>query len=117
MICEPCGRDVSARGMGRHLTSHGIRNRRYRDTRQETPLSPHPDADYSWMANAECKRTTGLDWGAGGRGDERCKDICRTCPVIGTCLDWAFAHQEAGTWGGMSEAERMQMRRQAKRAS
>ena len=39
--------------------------------------------------------------------ESRAKDICRTCPVKGPCLDYALNIKENhGIWGGLSEAER-----------
>lgn len=35
------------------------------------------------------------------------KAVCRECPVIVECLDWAMASwQTAGIWGGLSRNER-----------
>lgn len=43
---------------------------------------------------------------------EQAKAICRRCPVIRECLAWALEDgQEAGVWGGMSEAERRAFKR------
>lgn len=47
---------------------------------------------------------------------EQAKQICRSCPVISACLEWALdSGQEAGVWGGTSEDERRLMRRRAQR--
>ena len=44
------------------------------------------------------------------------KVVCRRCPVVASCLDWALdTAQEAGVWGGTSEDERRVLRRQAGR--
>ena len=50
------------------------------------------------------------------RKDERiqreriAKEICRTCPVVKSCLDYAVRIREAnGIWGGLNEAERKQI--------
>lgn len=33
--------------------------------------------------------------------------VCRTCPVIQQCRDWALdSRQDAGIWGGLDERER-----------
>jgi hypothetical protein len=43
------------------------------------------------------------------RGDStsEAKAICRTCPVIGECLDWAKkAPEKYGVWGGQSPKKR-----------
>lgn len=50
------------------------------------------------------------------RGEDirRAKRICRTCPVIVECLEYAVAHNERfGVWGGLSERERRRLRREA----
>jgi len=42
----------------------------------------------------------------------RAKEICRRCPVVSDCLDWALSnYQDAGVWGGTTEEERRLMRR------
>ncbi|WP_411136840.1 WhiB family transcriptional regulator [Streptomyces sp. C10] len=47
---------------------------------------------------------------------EEAKAVCRRCPVMGQCLQWALeSRQESGVWGGMSEDERRAMRRRAAR--
>ncbi|MEU8682773.1 WhiB family transcriptional regulator [Streptomyces sp. NPDC048611] len=47
---------------------------------------------------------------------EEAKTVCRRCPVMGQCLQWALeSRQDTGVWGGMSEDERRAMRRRAAR--
>lgn len=42
--------------------------------------------------------------------------VCRACPVIGACLDYALSRPEKfGVWGGMGEQEREQARRRRMR--
>ena len=49
-------------------------------------------------------------------GVEDAKAVCRRCPVAVRCLTWALeTGQEHGTWGGMSEDERENLRRPAMR--
>ena len=44
------------------------------------------------------------------------KKVCRRCPVLESCLEWALASgQDAGVWGGMSEDERRALKRQRAR--
>jgi WhiB family redox-sensing transcriptional regulator len=44
------------------------------------------------------------------------KAVCRRCPVMEQCLQWALdSRQEAGVWGGLSEDERRAMQRRAAR--
>lgn len=48
---------------------------------------------------------------------EEAKSVCRRCPVVDTCLQWALeSGQDAGVWGGMSEDERRALKRRAARA-
>ncbi|MFJ1796543.1 WhiB family transcriptional regulator [Kitasatospora griseola] len=47
---------------------------------------------------------------------EEAKAVCRRCPVMETCLQWALTTgEDAGVWGGMSEDERRAMKRRAAR--
>ncbi len=39
------------------------------------------------------------------------KTICKGCPVIQQCLNWAIHHGEYGIWGGKTEDERRTLRR------
>ena len=49
---------------------------------------------------------------------EAAKAVCRTCPVIKECLEWALdTGQDAGVWGGMSEQERLALRRRRSRVN
>ncbi|MGD9482875.1 WhiB family transcriptional regulator [Streptomyces sp. TRM70308] len=47
---------------------------------------------------------------------EEAKAVCRRCPVMETCLQWARDRgEDAGVWGGLSEDERRAMKRRASR--
>lgn len=47
---------------------------------------------------------------------EQAKVVCRTCPVMQECLAWALeTGQDFGVWGGMSESERLALRRRRSR--
>ncbi len=40
------------------------------------------------------------------------KSVCRRCPVMSDCLQWALeSGQDAGVWGGASEDERRALKR------
>ena len=42
------------------------------------------------------------------------KSVCARCPVARECLSWALeTGQDAGVWGGLTEEERRQLRRDA----
>jgi len=44
----------------------------------------------------------------------KAKSVCGECPVKVDCLDFALiTNQDTGIWGGLSEDERRQMRREA----
>jgi WhiB family redox-sensing transcriptional regulator len=77
-----------------------------------------PAADTTWRERASCQAirpdlffpagTTDLDL----EEIEAAKAVCRDCPVQGPCLQFALeTNQEAGIWGGTTEAERRRVRR------
>jgi len=46
---------------------------------------------------------------------EAAKEVCRRCPVITQCLEWALAtRQDAGVWGGKTEDERRLVHRRGR---
>ncbi|RPK32208.1 WhiB family transcriptional regulator [Streptomyces sp. ADI93-02] len=50
---------------------------------------------------------------------EEAKAVCRRCPVMEKCLDWALGAGPVveGVWGGTSESERLTIRRRMSRRS
>ena len=47
---------------------------------------------------------------------EEAKALCRICPVLEKCGQWALdSGQDAGVWGGLSEEERRARKRRAAR--
>ncbi|MCX5346139.1 WhiB family transcriptional regulator [Streptomyces atratus] len=47
---------------------------------------------------------------------EEAKAVCRRCPVMERCLQWALeSGQEHGVWGGTDEDDRRRMKRRAAR--
>jgi WhiB family redox-sensing transcriptional regulator len=47
---------------------------------------------------------------------EEAKAVCRRCPVMERCLQWALdTNQDAGVWGGLSEDERRAEKRRVAR--
>lgn len=76
-------------------------------------------ADYTWRNNALCRDTDPeLFFPIGTTGQallqiSRAKEVCCECPVKVDCLDFAMdTNQDTGIWGGTSEEERRQMRRE-----
>lgn len=70
---------------------------------------PHPPA---WHEDAACTSIGGDEWFPNkGESTRDAKGICRTCPVITQCLNWALDHDERfGVWGGLSERERRKLK-------
>lgn len=39
------------------------------------------------------------------------KAVCRDCPLVDECAEYAIPHERYGVWGGLSEEDRRKMRR------
>jgi WhiB family transcriptional regulator, redox-sensing transcriptional regulator len=49
--------------------------------------------------------------------DERAaKQICKACPLIMQCLEFAISNHELGIWGGTTERDRQRLRSSMRRA-
>lgn len=48
---------------------------------------------------------------------EEAKGVCRRCPLVGTCLEYAMQANHVGVWGGTDDDERRNIRRRAARAA
>ncbi|MBZ9644598.1 WhiB family transcriptional regulator [Streptomyces sp. PSKA30] len=47
---------------------------------------------------------------------DEARAVCRRCPVVEQCLDWAIqVGQVEGIWGGMTDSERRALRRRQAR--
>jgi len=75
-----------------------------------------------WRRNATCREEDpDLFFPIGNTGPallqiEEAKTVCRRCPVMEQCLQWAMeANESHGVWGGLSEDERRAMKRRAAR--
>ncbi|MFK0124933.1 WhiB family transcriptional regulator [Streptomyces nigra] len=69
-----------------------------------------------WLATAPCKTDPDVMFDTSTAGVEKAKSICRTCPVIDRCLQWALdTGEEHGVWGGLSEQDRRTLKRNAGR--
>jgi len=76
-------------------------------------------ADYTWRNDAICRDTDpDLFFPIGTTGQallqiDRAKQVCDECPVKVKCLEFALeTNQDSGIWGGTSEEERRDIRRQ-----
>lgn len=69
-----------------------------------------------WLATGPCKADPDAMFATSAAGIKAAKDICRHCPAIDRCLQWALeTGEEFGVWGGLSEKERQALRRRAVR--
>ena len=78
------------------------------------------NADYTWRRHATCRDTDPeLFFPVGTTGQAlqqiaKAKSVCCECPVKIECLQFAMeTNQDTGIWGGLSEEERRQIRREA----
>lgn len=73
----------------------------------------------SWRQRAGCR---GVDpdvfYPASDEEAEAAKAICRQCPVLSPCLEWALSNRERdGVWGGATERERRRLVRQRRKSA
>lgn len=91
-----------------------------------TKLPAPKESNYAWQYEGACNNynpeTFYLPFNA--RADEKrqlikeAKAICKTCPVIKECLDFALNTEERfGVWGGLSAEERQTLLRKRKRVA
>ena len=69
---------------------------------------PDPDSETAWMADGNCRlHPPATFFPSDGVGVDKARKICRDCPVMGTCLEYALEERiDHGVWGGCSERER-----------
>src|SRR6266511_5702223 len=68
----------------------------------------------AWTADAACTGQTDLFFAPAGERPEarvvresRARSICRDCPVLLECRDWARENREYGFWGGDRKSTRL----------
>jgi WhiB family redox-sensing transcriptional regulator len=73
-----------------------------------TTAPPDPDSDSAWMADGNCRlHPPSTFFPSDGVGVDKARKICRDCPVVGRCLEYALEERiDHGVWGGCSERER-----------
>ncbi len=86
-------------------------------------VSLHPAPQTDWMAHAACKGQTHLFFPPHGEREEarlireaKAAAVCRICPVVLECRDYARTNREQGWWGGENDDSRAAARRRALRA-
>ncbi|MEV8593918.1 WhiB family transcriptional regulator [Streptomyces sp. NPDC052013] len=69
--------------------------------------------DLAWQEEALCAQTGGdFFFPEPGSSVREAKRICGLCPIRATCLEYALSHDmRFGVWGGLSEKERLELRR------
>lgn len=82
------------------------------------PLLAEPAEDLAWQDRALCAETDPeLFFPEKGGSTREAKQVCRSCEVWAQCLEYALAtDQRFGLWGGLSERERRQLKRQRQAA-
>lgn len=80
---------------------------------------PGPVADlWDWQLRGACRGEDSALFfhPEGERGssrdarDDKAKVVCRSCPVVRECLQYALMTREPyGVWGGLSESERAEV--------
>ena len=79
----------------------------------ETISQPDLHRPLTWTDEAACQGQTRLFFAPAGERPEaravreaQARAVCRACPALVECRDWAREHREYGFWGGESEEER-----------
>jgi len=80
--------------------------------------------DRTWLRDAACTaHDPELFFPVGSSGPaayqtDKARQVCTTCPVQTSCLDWALqVGADYGVWGGLSEEDRQALRRRRRRGS
>ena len=73
----------------------------------------------SWRQRAACR---GVDpdvfYPSSDEEAEAAKAVCRQCPVLSPCLEWALSNRERdGVWGGATERERRRIIRHRRKTA
>lgn len=84
-----------------------------RGTILNMPMETITPSDIAWQQQALCAQT-GADFffPEPGSSVRDAKRICGMCDMRSACLDYALSNDERfGVWGGLSEKERLGLRR------
>ncbi len=82
-----------------------------------------PLADLPWQKRSRCRPGNPEDilpevFFSQGMGTEAAKKVCRECPVVDECREWALSiPSQKGVAGALSEADRARVRRKRQRAA
>jgi WhiB family redox-sensing transcriptional regulator len=77
---------------------------------------PFDDSPTAWMARGNCRNyPPATFFPSDGVGVDRARAICKGCPVVTECLEYALTERvEHGVWGGCSERERRRILKRRK---
>lgn len=77
-------------------------------------VEPDPDSLTAWMSEGNCRLyPPAAFFPSDGVGVDRARKICKDCPVVSRCLEYALEERiEHGVWGGCSERERRRILKQ-----
>ncbi len=68
-------------------------------------------APQDWAERSICREDDST-WFPDQRNEDEAKAICRTCPVMNECGEYAIlADERYGVWGGLTEADRAEIRK------
>lgn len=64
--------------------------------------------EFPVLPDAACRATESPDawFSFDARVTEQARNICRRCPAIRECLEWAITHKEDGLWAGTTFDQR-----------
>jgi len=112
--------DIAQRQHNKELLSDTAKKDRL--ARLASRALENSDSPQHWQSKAACiDEDPELFFPIGNTGPalqqiEEAKIVCRSCPVVDTCLKQALENgDDHGIWGGMSEDERRALRRRQAR--
>lgn len=73
-------------------------------------LAEVPLPSSTWADHAVCRGTEPTLWFSTGTVPTEARDLCSTCPVRQSCLDYALTWKLDGVWAGTSKRQRDRMR-------
>jgi WhiB family redox-sensing transcriptional regulator len=75
------------------------------------PVFLRVPARMPWKDKGACRTAdTKLFYPGVGTNGAEAKAICKSCPVMTECREWAIPNEKFGIWGGLSERERRNLR-------
>lgn len=94
-------------GSGNGLSAEALSHLNGRPTALST-APPDPDSESVWMSDGNCRlHPPATFFPSDGVGVDKARKICRDCPVMSRCLEYALEERiDHGVWGGCSERER-----------